>query len=193
MQSRNIAIIGGLIIAIAIFAFGVPVFSVVIEEPYNETLENKVEVPFTDLEEIIEPLAEVEDRSIDSDRYLHFSREMLSGEAIIFAFFSSYPIDAYIFNEQQYLFWDTIGGDTALDKVSAKAGTLSALCSSPDTYYFVLANDNEISVRVDYELILGHKQEVTKYRTEIEYETVTKYRSVEKKVTLIDMLLHYPT
>ena len=191
MQSRNNVIIGGLIVVIAIFAVGAPIFSVVVQEPYNETLENKVEVPFTDMEEIIEPLAEVEDRRIDSDNYLHFSREMSSGEAIIFAFFSTYPIDAYIFNEQQYLFWDTIGGDTALDKVSATEGTLIALCSNPDTYYFVLANDNEIYVKVDYEFILGHKREVTKYRTEIEYETMIKYRSVEKKVTLIDMLLNY--
>ena len=70
---------------------------------------------------------------------------------------------------------------------------MSFVCNSSGEYVFVcifgseLESNDEFSVNVGW-LISTHEEEITSYRTEIEYIVEISIRSVPKKVTIAQKL-----
>lgn len=190
-SSKNLIVFFGLIILLAIFVVGVPIFPVYVEETYEVIVPYEVQESYQEMEEKTDVILDqtIPD-SISGGHYQHIDVQIKEGTQITFTYSAAWPIDVYIFNDEQYLFWNSIGGDIALVKKTEKSGILSYACLFGGLYHFVWYNDNYSGVSLSSSKItLEWSELVTKERTVTEDRTETRTRQVQKSVTMISKLL----
>ena len=191
-KTLNIILVSLIVIGIGLFAWGIPIIRISYIEEYNETVESEYEVPVVTLEEKTETLYNQPYPRLNPDHYIHQEYTISEGEGIILEFESDISINAYIFTEEQFLFWSSIGGDTAEASTTDTSSILAAFCELSNKYYFVLYNPHGYSDWAgisQFEITKWHQEEVTEYRTETEYIVEIKFRTIKDKVTILEYLL----
>jgi hypothetical protein len=170
---------------------GVPIFPVYVEETYEVTVPYEVQESYQEMEE---KTAVILDQtfpgSISGGYYQHIDEQLKEDTEITFTFMASSPLDVYIFNDEQYLFWNSIGGDIALVKKTGSSGTLTYRSLTGGLHHFVMSNDNSVDVSLrSSKITLEWSELVTKERTVTEDRIETRTRQVQKRVTMISKLL----
>jgi hypothetical protein len=190
-SSKNYIVFFGLIILIAIFAVGVPIFPVYVEETYEVTVPYESQESYEEMEDKSEViLDQTFPHSISGGYYRHVDLQIKEGTQITFTYRASMPIEVYIFTDEQYLFWNSIGGDIALVKESGSSGTLTYTSLLGGLHHFVFSNEHSIDVSLkSSKITLEWSELVTKERPVTEYRIETRTRQVQKRVTLISKLL----
>jgi len=211
MSSKRNAIILLLIITGGIgFAYAIPAFPVTYEEsyevevPYEEQEAYTVQVPYSTMENRQQTLGSTSDRTIEGGYYIYWDAFIPLGRDIEFSVSASDTVFLYIFTSFQYANYIETGSKTPNEKESLEisSGKIGYHVSSTGTYYFCVYNPHSGFLGIGAKSVGIYsssvesfwQEEVTKYRTETRYQTVSKTRiethtrEVTIRVTLFELL-----
>lgn len=209
-SKRNAIILILLLAGGAGFAYAIPAFPLTYEEsyevevPYDEQEAYTVQVPYSTMEDKQQTLGSTSDRTIEGGYSIYWDPVVHLGRDIEFSVSASDTVFLYIFSASQYANYRDTGSKTPNEKESLEisSGKIGYHVSSTGTYYFCVYNPHDgflgigaKSVGVYSSSVVAFwQEEVTKYRTETRYQTVTKTRmethtrEVTIRVTLFELL-----
>lgn len=185
MDDKSIAIIVAVVL-IGVGSFTLPIVPVSFQEPYNE------QIPYTIFEDKTSTIGTLSDYTLEGGIYKFWHKQLEAGETIEFSMRSSETVHVAVISSNEYDdFQDTGSLDNDLKSViETSSVNFDYQIPSTDMYFFVIHNyhDGLLGIgKTDVDIYScsitdNWTEEVTEYRNE------TKYRIVQKTVTLVEAI-----
>ncbi|TFH46769.1 MAG: hypothetical protein E4G94_01680 [ANME-2 cluster archaeon] len=198
MKNSEIIIILTIIGTVGIIALTLPLIEVYVNEYYLEIkeieLENEVHVNYpVTIENDWNCTAIFYELSGDV-YYIYWIVPIAENRDVDFHIYSNDNSERMILSDDEFVkFQKGEACETIVDKDETTIGTLSFICNSSGEYVFVCIPNSDLESMDKYLikaswLFSTREEEITSYRTEIEYKVEIKVRSIPKKVSITQNL-----
>ncbi len=198
MKNHEKLLISAIIGIAVIISSLLPLIEVPVDEYYLEIhevwFENEVHVNYPVTVENDWNCSAISYDLLDGRFFIYWVVPVAQTRDVDFHIESNENPESMVFSEDEFVkFQQGKPSEKIIEKDRATRGTLSFVCNSSGEYVFVcifgseLESNDEFSVNLGW-LISTHEEEITSYRTEIEYIVEISIRSVPKKVTIAQKL-----
>ena len=198
MKKREIIIILAIIGTLGVIATSLPIIEVSVNEYYLEIHEtwfgNEVHVNYPVTVEKEWNSSVISYDLVDDRFYIYWIVPIAQNRDIDYHVETIDDSTLMVFSEDEFSnFQKGKASNKLYERDEASRGTLSFVSNSSKVYVFVcvigseIETKNEFSIKVSW-LFSTLEEEITSYRTEIEYLVKIRLRSVPKKVTISQRL-----
>ncbi len=198
MKNHKILLISAIIGMAVIISSLLPLIEVPVDEYYLEIhevwFEKEVHVNYPVTGENDWNCSAISYDLLDGRFYIYWVVPVAQNRDIDFHIESNENPERMVFSEDEFVkFQQGKPSEKIIEKDRATRGTLSFVCNSSAEYVFVcifsseLESKDELSIKASW-LFSTLEEEITNYRTEIEYLVEIRIRSVPKKVTIAQKL-----
>ena len=198
MKNREIILILAIIGTLGIIAVTLPLIEVYVDEVYLEIkeieFENEVHDKYPVTVEKDWNCTAISYELLDDGYYIYWIVPIAQNRDVDFHIYTKDNSGRIVFSEDEFVKYQKGEAfEKIVEKDEATKGTLSFVCNSSAEYVFVcifsseLESKDELSIKASW-LFSTLEEEITNYRTEIEYLVEIRIRSVPKKVTIAQKL-----
>ena len=185
MDNKVIAILVAVSL-IVVGSFTFPIVPVSFQEPYTE------QVPYTVYEDKTSTIGTLSDFTLEGGTYKYWHKQLEVGETIEFSMRSSEAVHVAVISSGDYAdFQDTGSIDNALKSVfETSSVSFDYQIPSTDMYFFIIHNYHDGLFGIGKTKVGIYSCSITENWTEevTEYRNETKYRTVQKTVTLVEAI-----
>ena len=198
MKNREIILILAIIGTLGIIAVTLPLIEVYVDEVYLEIkeieFENEVHDEYPVTVEKDWNITAISYELSDDGYYFYWIVPIAQNRDVDFHIYTKDNSGRIVFSEDEFVKYQKGEAcEKIIEKDEATKGTLSFVCNSSMEYVFVCVLNldlefiDEYSLRASW-LFSTREEEITSYRTEIEYIVENKSRSIPKRVSIAQKL-----